>query len=92
MFYLQKRKSQPSSRKKKNEITFFEKFREAKRIFGNERRMKKISSNNKVTYDIQIKIMLPLALENIIIESDVEKVHNLKDEGIDISKVTWGNF
>jgi hypothetical protein len=39
--------------------------------------------------------MLPLALatalENIIIDSDVEKVHNLKDEGKDISKVTWKN-
>jgi aromatic ring-opening dioxygenase catalytic subunit (LigB family) len=39
--------------------------------------------------------MLPLALatalENLIIESDVEKVQNLKDEGKDISKVTWEN-
>nr|CAH0103688.1 unnamed protein product [Daphnia galeata] len=76
---------------KKNEITFFETFREAKRIFINDRQKKKLSADTEVAFDTQIKIMLPFALKKIIIESDVEKVHSLKDEGIDISKVTWEN-
>nr|CAH0109905.1 unnamed protein product [Daphnia galeata] len=82
-------------REKKEEIALFEKFREAKRIFSNEREKKKLSAETEVAFATQIKIMLPLvlatALENIIIESDVEKVHNLKDEGKDISQVTWEN-
>nr|CAH0105939.1 unnamed protein product [Daphnia galeata] len=82
-------------RETKNEITFFETFRETKRIFSNDRQNKKLSADTEVAFDTQIKKMLPLALatalENIIIESDVEKVQNLKDEGKDISKVTWEN-
>jgi hypothetical protein len=37
------------------------------RFSKHNKNKKKISSNNKVTYDIQIKIMLPFVLENIII-------------------------
>nr|CAH0106934.1 unnamed protein product [Daphnia galeata] len=82
-------------RETKNEITFFKTFRETKRIFSNDRHKKKLSTDTEVAFATQIKIMLPLALatalENIIIESNVERVHDLKDEGKDISKVTWEN-